>query len=141
MSKESQEVSSIKIAARTIGVTTKSIDRWLKDGTLTRIEEGKRVYIPTSEVMAMRDRRLKIKKAKSTIFKETQNVEPSKTIAIDAKEYRELLESYGQLKGLLEAHSTRLLEYKGIMEKKDKKIVSLKTELDQVEKQNAEVNT
>jgi len=141
MSEESQELSSIKVAARTIGVTTKSIDRWLKDGTLTRIEEGRRVFIPTKEIMAMRDRRLKIKKARSTIFKETQNTEPNKTIAIDAKEYKELLESYGQLKGLLEANSTRLLEYKSIMEEKDKEIISLKTDLDQVERQNEEVNT
>jgi chromosome segregation ATPase len=141
MSEESQELSSIKVAARTIGVTTKSIDRWLKDGTLTKIEEGRRVYIPTKEVLQMRDRRLKKKKATSTIFKETQNPEPNKTIAIDAKEYKDLLESHGQLRGLLEAHSTRLLEYKGIMEQKDKEITSLKTEIDQVEKQNEEVNS
>jgi len=141
MSNESKELSSIKVAARTIGVTTKSIDRWLKEGTLSRIEEGRRIFIPTSEIMAMRDRRLKKKKTTSTIFKETQNTEPSKTIAIDVNEYKTLLENYGQMKGLLEAHSSRLLEYKGILEGKDKEITSLKAELDQAEKQNDEVNS
>lgn len=134
MSNESQELSTIKVSARTIGVSIKTIDRWLKEKVLTRIEEGRRVYIPTKEVLKMREERLKKQKVTGTIIKETPPTEPNKIISLEVKEYKALLENLGQLKGLLEAHSTRLLEDKRVMEGKDKEINSLKSELDRVKR-------
>ena len=48
------ELVSVQVAAKALGVTEKSVWRYMTKGLLTRVKEGSRTFIPASDVRLLK---------------------------------------------------------------------------------------
>jgi DNA-binding transcriptional MerR regulator len=110
-----QEKTTIQAAAKALGVTTKTIQRYLLNGTLSKIKEGTRTYISIDEIRTLRQGQTEgQKKDVQTNHKDRD----SNTITLKLAEYKELLQELGHYKGQIEGQTRHLLEYKQDAERK-----------------------
>ncbi len=56
---KSEEKVTVKVAAKALGVSERTVQRYLEKGLLSKLKEGRRVYIPTSEITTLRQRQSK----------------------------------------------------------------------------------
>jgi DNA-binding transcriptional MerR regulator len=128
----SVEKCTIPAAAKALGVSQKTIYRYLNNGTLSRIREGKNTYIMVDEVRTLRtDMSVSPNEAVRTNHTDTDR----NTITINLTEYKELLQEVGHYKGQLEGQTRNLLENKAIIEGKDKVILDQQSALEQRERE------
>ena len=110
-----QEKTTIQAAAKALGVTTKTIQRYLLNGTLSKIKEGTRTYISIDEVRTLRQGQTKgQKKDVQTNHRDRDR----NVITLNFAEYKELLQELGHYKGQIEGQTRHLLEYKQDAERK-----------------------
>ena len=125
----SQEKVNIQVAAKALNVTTKTIHRYLANGTLTRIKEAGRTYIPMDEIRAIRQRQEET--VKSDVSDILEFTGQSKTIVpVERAHYEALLTRLGQL----ETEKQHLLEYKEDLQRKDKELAETRADLVEAEK-------
>ena len=55
----SEEKVTVKVAAKALGVSDKTIYRYIEKGRLSKVKEGRRVYIPISDITTLRQRQSK----------------------------------------------------------------------------------
>lgn len=135
-----QEKTTIQAAAKALGVTTKTIQRYLLNGTLSKIKEGARTYIPIDEIRTLRrGQEQGQKKDVQTNHRDRDR----DTITINLAEYKELLQELGHYKGQVEGQTRHLLEYKANIEAKDKELSTVKgalaTNTEEIEKAKATI--
>ena len=103
-----QEKVTVAVACKTLGISQRSLYRLFKKGCLTRIKEGRRTYILTSEVYAMRQK-LSQPQAQKKPANVTGPVSQSSDVVTVARDrYEALLQELGELK----ERNKLLLEYK-----------------------------
>jgi DNA-binding transcriptional MerR regulator len=134
------EKVTIKVAAKAIGVTPKTVHQWLRIGTLTRVKEGNRTYILMDEVRALRQNR--VTNPKSEVITSEGKIEPSNNLGnnivpIDREHYEGLLIRLGQL----EANQQLLLEYRAGIESRDKALEQAKGNISAQAQELATVKT
>jgi DNA-binding transcriptional MerR regulator len=111
----SEEKVTIKIAMKALGVSEKTIYRYLNNGLLTRIKEGHRTYIPSSEVRSLKQKQTesmsghfsdnkKVVSGHISVGKESM----SGQVSLSADEYKKLIKENEELK----QKNLLLLEYK-----------------------------
>jgi DNA-binding transcriptional MerR regulator len=115
----SQEKTTIQAAAKALGVTTKTIQRYLLNGTLSKIKEGTRTYIPIDEIRTLRQGQTKGQKGDVQTNHKDRD---SNTITLKLAEYKELLQELGHYKGKLEGQTRNLLEYRQDAERKTQEL-------------------
>lgn len=144
MDNKTVEKASITVAAKALGVSAKTIQRWVKSGKIQSIREDNRIFIPVDEIRA----RLQEKKAgvedivqdkkedvQTTIGQtEDKNVD---VIPITRTHYEGLLTRLGQL----EASQQLLLEYKAGLEAKDKELAETRSALQTRERELADIRS
>jgi len=113
------EKVTIPVAAKALKVSTKTVQRYIEKGLITKVKEGTRVYVHIDEVRALLNGQPKIDKS--------PRVQEKDRITVDRTHYDSLLVRLGQL----EASQQLLLEYKGNLQARDKELSETKSELDQ----------
>jgi len=135
-----QEKTTIQAAAKALGVTTKTIQRYLLNGTLSKIKEGTRTYIPIDEIRTLRQGQTEGQKRD---VQTNHRDRDSNTITINLEEYKELLQELGHYKGQVEGQTRHLLEYKANIEAKDKELATVKgalaTNTEEIERAKATI--
>ncbi len=113
-----QERVTVKVACDTLSVSRKTLYRYIEKGLLSRVKEGRRVYIPMGEIRALRQRRV-------TSASQTKSVSATDKVThmtLSTDEYRALVKENEELK----AKTHLLLEYKG---SKDREVQELRQSL------------
>lgn len=125
---------TIPLAAKALKVSTKTVQRYIEKGQLSKIKEGTRVYVPMDEIRALLSGHPKIDKS--------PHVHEKDRVTVDRTHYDSLLVRLGQL----EANQQLLLEYRQGIEKKelalaekDRELAEAKAVLEQREKELAEI--
>ena len=119
----SEEKVTIKVAARTLGVSKGTIVHYLNNGKLSRIKEGATVYISTDEINRLLEARedpavitpkARVAKSKDVVATEAGSRESGgTTVIVDRDHYEEMLTRLGRL----ELENRNLLVYKDSMVK------------------------
>lgn len=121
----SVEKCTIPAAAKALGVSQKTIYRYLNNGTLSRIREGKNTYILIDEVRTLRtDMSVTQKEPVRTKHTDTD----TDKITLSLKEYTTLVDELGQYKGQVSGQARYLLEYKASIDGKDRVILEQQAE-------------
>ena len=122
----SEEKVTVKVAAKALGLSDKTIYRYIEKGVLSRIKEGRRIYIPVSEVRNLRNGQ------GEKVSGQVLDMRKEK-MSITRKEYDSLLVELGELR----ERNKLLLEYKlnrdQALTAKDGEIAELKQELQKAE--------
>jgi excisionase family DNA binding protein len=84
---------SIREAARALGVSKRTVLRYLDKRLLTRVKEGKRTYIPMRQISQLRD----IKKPDVTTSDKPMSDNQEAAVTIDRGHYETLLTRLGHL--------------------------------------------
>lgn len=109
----SEEKVTIKTAMKALGVSEKTVYRYLNNGLLTRIKEGHRTYILSSEIRSLRQKQTlsghssdskKAVSGHSSVSKESM----SGQMSLSQDEYKKLIQENEELK----QKNLLLLEYK-----------------------------
>lgn len=119
MTEKNIERTSIRTASRFLGVTEKTVTRYLKVGELSKIKEGRRTFIPMAELRELRKKR---EKQKEEVQKKT--IKDEKLI-VSRQNYHKLLEELGELK----EKCRYLLEYSQKQEAIQKQLDEKQTQL------------
>jgi Fic family protein len=114
-----QEKTTIQAAAKALGVTTKTIQRYLSNGTLTRIKEGARTYVFVDEVRTLRQGH---EQGQKTPVPTSSRDRDSNTITVNLKDYANLVQEVGHYKGMLEGQTRHLIEYKSDIDQKNREL-------------------
>ncbi|MBF0555686.1 MAG: helix-turn-helix domain-containing protein [Nitrospirae bacterium] len=117
-----KELVSIKVAAKALEVSEKTILRYLKTGRLSTVKEGRRTYLLSNEVRTFKQTR-KTEKGQS----KGQGTDTKDTVSLTRVEYEKLLTELGELR----ERNRLLLEYRLT---KDSEINELKQKLEAVER-------
>ncbi len=126
-----QEKTTINAAAKALNVSVKTIQRYLNNGSLSKVKEGNRTYLLVDEIRTLRQGRNEgTKKDVRTEYKDKDN----NLITVNRTKYEELLQELGHYKGQLHGQTKYLLEYKEGLEKKDKELSEKKEALIQKER-------
>jgi DNA-binding transcriptional MerR regulator len=120
----SEEKVNVQVAAKALGVTTKTIHRWLTNGTLTKIKEGGRTFISMDEIRTLLQRQEETQKSDVSNFFDFSGQDKT-VVPVERSHYEGLLTRLGQL----EAKQELLLEYKEGLERKDKELSETKDTL------------
>jgi GTPase involved in cell partitioning and DNA repair len=110
-----QEKTTIQAAAKALGVTTKTIQRYLLNGTLSKIKEGTRTYILIDEIRTLRQGH---EQGQKRDVQTNHKDRDRNIITLNLAEYKELLQELGHYKGQFEGQTRHLLEYKQDAERK-----------------------
>ncbi len=137
MDSRTNEKTSIIVAAKALGVSVKTIQRWVKSGKIQSIKEDNRVFIPVDEIRTkLQDKKANVedidqdkKEDVRTIKGQSEDKNPD-VIPIERTHYEGLLTRLGQL----EAKQELLIEYKAGLEAKDKELSETKSTLAEAEK-------
>ncbi len=117
----SGEYVSVKVCARVLGVSVKTVYRYLSLGRLTRLKEGYRTYVSMDEVRSLKGQ-LKPMSEYSMV-----NVPSSVSqVSLSNEEYKSLMTEVVELR----ERNRLLIEYKGT---RDKEIQELKKRLQEVQ--------
>ena len=117
-----QERVTVKIACDTLGVSRKTLYRYLEKGLLSRVKEGRRIYIPMDDIRALRKKKVTSESQKKSVI-DTDKVTH---MSLSTGEYRALVKENEELK----AKTHLLLEYKGT---KDREVQELRQSLKEVQ--------
>ena len=119
----SEEKVTIKVAARTLGVSKGTIVHYLNNGKLSRIREGATVYISTEEINRLLEVRAdpavntpeaRVAKSNDAVVTEAKSRESDgTTVIVDRDHYEDMLTRLGRL----ELENRNLLVYKDGMVK------------------------
>lgn len=112
----SQEKTTVAAAAKALGVTQKTIYRYLSNGTLSRIREGARTYILVDEVRTLR---MKLSETQENGVLTNEGHTDSDMITLKLSAYNELMKKLGQAEG----QERYLLEYRAEIQQKDKALI------------------
>ncbi len=116
--KQSVQEITVREAARSLGVSTKTIQRYFTKGLLTKMKHGARTYVLVSEINAVHASRLKGANPGKLRISPHHRSEPFKdTIAIDRKQYENLLIELGELRKEREIHFTLASSIRELQEK------------------------
>ena len=118
-----QEKTTIQAAAKALGVTTKTIQRYLLNGTLSKIKEGTRTYILIDEIRTLRQGQ---EQGQKRDVQTNHKDRDRNVITLNLAEYKELLQELGHYKGQLEGQTRHLLEYKQDAECKAQELTEAK---------------
>jgi DNA-binding transcriptional MerR regulator len=118
-----QEKTTIQAAAKALGVTTKTIQRYLSNGTLTKIKEGARTYILIDEIRTLRQGQTEGQKNPVPTSSRDRD---SNTITVNLKDYTNLVQEVGHYKGMMEGQTRHLIEYKADIDQKNKELSETK---------------
>lgn len=125
----SEEKVTVKVAANALGVSDKTIYRYIENSRLSKVKEGRRIYIPMSEVRALRSGQEE--KVSGQVL-DMRKDEMSK-VSITKKEYQSLLVELGELR----KRNKLLLEYKlnrdQALTAKDEEVAQLKQKFQEAE--------
>jgi DNA repair ATPase RecN len=120
------EKTTIAAAAKALGVSQKTIYRYLNNGTLSRIREGKNTYILVDEVRTLRtDMTGAEKEPVRTKHTDTD----TDKITLSLKQYTDLIDELGQYKNQVSGQARYLLEYKEDLQTKDKDLAEARATL------------
>lgn len=129
MNSRTNEKASIQVAAKALGVSVKTIQRWVKGGKIQSIREDNRVFIPVEEIRTrLQEQRTNvadIDQDKKEDVQTTRGHYEDKNldvIPITRTHYEGLLTRLGQL----EANQQLLLEYRAGIESRDKELEQAK---------------
>ena len=121
-----EEKVTVKVAAKALGVSDKTIYRYIEKGVLSKIKEGRRIYIPVSEVRTLRNGQ------GEKVSGQVLDMRKEK-MSITRKEYDSLMVELGELR----ERNKLLLEYKlnrdQALTVKDGEIAELKQKLQKAE--------
>ena len=125
----SNEKVTVKVAAKALNVSDKTIYRYIKNSRLSKIKEGRRVYILMSEIRTLRNGQGE-KMSRQVL--DTRKEKMSK-VSITKKEYESLLVELGELR----ERNKLLLEHKlnrdQVLTAKDEEVAELKQKLQEAE--------
>ncbi len=119
----SQEKCTIQAAAKALGVTTKTIYRYLSNGSLSKVKEGARTYILIDEVRKLRS---EMSETQENGVLTNMGHSDSDTITLKISAYNELMKKLGHAEG----QERYLLEYKQDSERKAQELATVKGALD-----------
>ena len=129
MDNKTNEKASITIAAKALGVSVKTIQRWVKSGKIQSIREDNRIFIPIDEIRArLQEQRANIEDIVQDKKEDVQTIRGHSedksidVIPITRTHYENLLVRLGQL----EANQQLLLEYRVGIESRDKALEQAK---------------
>lgn len=122
-----KEKTTIQAAAKALGVTTKTIQRYLVNGTLSKVKEGNRTYILIDEIRTLRQGQTEGQKNDVQTNHKDRDID---TITIKLSEYKELLQEVGHYKGQAEGQARYLLEFKQDAEQKAYELAAVRSSLD-----------
>jgi DNA-binding transcriptional MerR regulator len=142
MDSKAIEKASITVAAKALGVSAKTIQRWVKSGKIQSIREDNRIFIPVDEIRArLQDKRASVedidqdkKEAVQTTIGHTEDKNLD-VIPITRTHYEGLLTRLGQL----EANQQLLLEYKEGLQVKEKALDQARENLNAQSQELAEI--
>ena len=124
-----EEKVTVKVAAKALGVSNKTIYRYIEKGRLSKVKEGRRIYIPMSEVRTLRSGQGE--KVSGQVL-DTRKEKMSK-VSITKEEYQSLLVELGELR----ERNKLLLEHKLNRDQalivKDEEVEALKQKLHEAE--------
>ena len=125
----SNEKVTVKVAAKALNVSDKTIYRYIEKGRLSKIKEGRRVYILMSEIRTLRNGQ---DEKMSRQVLDTRKEKMSK-VSITKKEYESLLVELGELR----ERNKLLLEHKlnrdQALTAKDEEVAQLQKKLQKAE--------
>ena len=119
---------NIQVAAKALGVSTKTVQRYLEKGLLTKIKDGHKVSIPIEEIKNLRE---KIQIDNGQTEKDTNK----KSITIDLDKYDQLMTELGELRH----KSQLLLSYLSEIKTKDERITEREREIGELESKNKQL--
>jgi excisionase family DNA binding protein len=129
MDSRTNEKASIQVAAKALGVSAKTIQRWVKSGKIQSIREDNRVFIPVDEIRTrLQEQRAGVadidqdKKEDVQTIRGHDEAKSIDVIPITRTHYEGLLTRLGQL----EANQQLLLEYRAGIESRDKALEQAK---------------
>lgn len=119
---------NIQVAAKALGVSTKTVQRYLEKGLLTKIKDGHKVSIPIGEIKNLRE---KIQIDNGQTEKDTNK----KSITIDLDKYDQLMTELGELRH----KSQLLLSYLSEIKTKDERITERERDIVELESKNKQL--
>jgi DNA-binding transcriptional MerR regulator len=130
-----QEKTTIQAAAKALNISIKTIQRYLNNGTLSKIKEGNRTYLLVDEIRTLRQGQNE--GTKKDVWTEHRDKD-NNIITVNRTKYEELLQEIGHYKGQLEGQTRYLLEYKETIETKDRTLLEQKAIIEQKGKELTE---
>ena len=131
----SEEKVTVKVAAKALNVSDKTIYRYIEKGQLSKIKKGRRVYVPMSEIRTLRNGQGE-KMSRQVL--DTREKKMSK-VSITKNEYESLLVELGELR----ERNKLLLEHKlnrdQALTAKDEEVAELKQKLQKAETEIAQL--
>jgi excisionase family DNA binding protein len=134
----SGEKVTIRVAAKTLGVSKGTIVHYLNNGKLSRIKEGSTVYISTDEISRLLEARedpgvitpkARVAESKEVVVTKVKSSASDGTaVTVDRNHYEEILTRLGQL----ELENRNLLVYKDSMVKNKSVLNDREKELQKV---------
>lgn len=132
MDSRTNEKTSITVAAKALGVSAKTIQRWVKSGKIQSIREDNRIFIPIDEIRArLQEQRASVADIVQDKKEDVQTPighsedKRADVIPITRTHYEGLLTRLGQL----EASQQLLLEYKEGLQAKERELLETKATL------------
>ena len=120
---------TIKTAAQILGVSTKSIQRYLTKGLLTKVKEGTRTLLMLPEVKALEDDdRFGQGRLSGPSEKRVGRGHLGDTVTLSRERYEALLLELGELR----KQNQFFLEFKGIMLAREEALRRLEQEVEQL---------
>ncbi|MGA1823269.1 MAG: helix-turn-helix domain-containing protein [bacterium] len=138
---QSQEIVTIKVAAKALNVNRRTIYRWINKGLISKVEDNKKTFVPIDDIRALRNKSNN-KMPQRQNHHVSQNYSSCDTVTLGMEHYESMLIRLGQL----EHEKTLFLEYKGDLEKKEKEFEETKSQLiettlwlEEAEKENKKI--
>ncbi len=131
-----KEKVNVQVASKALKVSTKTVQRWIKEGKISSIKEGNRVFIPTDDIRTIiqekqdKEQDIHLNKNSHVQTQRTEKGQNEDIVQVNRNHYEGLLTRLGQL----EAKQELLLEYKTGLEVKDKELVEAKKLLQEKDK-------
>ena len=127
---ETEQKITIKAAAQILGVSPKTIQRYLAKGRLTRVKEGTRTLLLLAEVKALeRDYSLGQGRPSPVAVKGPGTGQTGDTVTLSRERYEQFLLELGELR----KQNQFYLEFKGILLAKEESIQRLERGIEQLQ--------
>ncbi len=124
---KTEQKITINSAAQILGVSTKSIQRYLAKGRLTRIKEGTRTLVLLAEVKAMEDDPLLGQGHPSAGSEKSLGMGQLRdTVTLGRERYEKMLLELGELR----KQNQFFLEFKGMLQSKEEALRNLEREVE-----------
>lgn len=131
------EKITIKAAAKALGVTTKTIQRYIGKGLLSKVKQGTRTYLYLSEIRAMLEYRASERgQSMSLVGRRSGAGQTADTITLHRERYESLLIELGELRKqsqFLDEFKAALQMKEDILRDRERDMDQLKTNLEKLE--------